>query len=64
MRDLTIKQKILLDDLHKRLECRKVEHISNNDWEKLKEINDTEVLYQNVNYYLDELTSKKLDKYL
>ena len=64
MRDLTNKQKILLDDLHKRLECRKVEHISNNDWEKLKEINDTEVLYRNVNYYLDELTNKKLDKYL
>ena len=42
MRDLTNKQKILLDNLHKRLECRKVEHISNNDWEKLKENGEIE----------------------
>jgi len=69
MRDLTKKQKELLKKWFKEAEPTKegkiifgkinplfkVEDLSNDKWEKLVEINDTEVLYQNVNGFLWDL---------
>jgi len=51
MRDLTEQQKALLD-LHKHI--GRAEQLPNNVWEELVELNDTEVLYQNVNCYLGD----------
>ena len=51
MRDLTKQQKDLLD-LHKHI--GRAEQLPNNVWEELVELNDTEVLYQNVNCYLGD----------
>jgi len=69
MRDLTIKQKNLLKKWFKESEptregrlllnqsnkLRSVEDLSTEQYETLQEINDTEVLYQNVNNFIDEL---------
>ena len=62
MRELTKKQKKFIEDLinkSKNFVCErtiyKVEDIKNDDWEIIQEMNDTEVLYQNVNCYLDDL---------
>lgn len=69
MRNLTIKQKNLLRKWFKEVEpskegvmllgktnpLRKVEDLSLEKWEILEEINDTEILYQNVNGFLWDL---------
>lgn len=69
MRDLTAKQKKLLTKWFKEAEptkeakmlfgkvnpLRKVEDLSTEQYEELESINDTEVLYQNVNSFLHDL---------
>ena len=69
MRDLTIKQKNLLKKWYKEKEPTKeakvilnavnpiwcVDDLTSEQYEILEQINDTEILYQNVNYYLEEL---------
>jgi len=69
MRDLTAKQKKLLREWFKKAEptkkekmlfgkmnsLRKVEDLSTEQYEELESINDTEVLYQNVNAFLHDL---------
>jgi len=69
MRDLTAKQKKLLIEWHKKAEptekekllfgkinpLRKVEDLTTEQYEELESINDTEVLYQNVNNFLHDL---------
>lgn len=53
MRQLTVSQKKLLN-----IEAKKgvsdVEELSSEVWEKLQEINDTEILYQEVDRYLND----------
>ena len=61
MRELTVKQKRLLltwanenpDLMQKYTDL--VNKMPHELWEKIEAINDTEILYQNVNSYLDEL---------
>jgi len=69
MRELTIKQKNLLKKWYKEKEPSKegkmlfgntntlrcAEDLTSEQWEILEEINDTEVLYQNVNCFLNDL---------
>ncbi len=69
MRDLTAKQKKLLRKWYKEAEptkeaemlygainpIRKVENLTSEQWQELMKINDTEVLYQNVNSFLWDL---------
>ena len=67
MRDLTSKQKALIrkwfnEKRHKeKWECfytcdlRSVDDLTYEQWETLEEIHDTEVLYQNVNSFIDGL---------
>jgi len=69
MRDLTAKQKKLLKKWFKEAEptregkillgsvnhLRSVEDLSTEQYEELENINDTEVLYQNVNAFLHDL---------
>ena len=69
MRDLTIKQKNLIKKWYKEKEptkeekmlfyktnpIRSSEDLTINQWDILTEINDTEVLYQNINNFIDEL---------
>jgi hypothetical protein len=50
MRKLTRKQKKILDGFAKY--ALNVDDLPNETWEKLQEINNTEVLQQNVNNYL------------
>jgi len=54
MRELTAKQKKFLKELHKEgiVDC---DNMSSEQWDKLESMNDTEVLYQNANNFLDEL---------
>lgn len=64
MRELTIKQKRFLvkwanentDLMNKTADLVSV--MSLDDWEKLQEMNDTEILYQNVNRFLNDLILK------
>jgi len=69
MRKLTAKQKKLLIGWYKAKEPTreekllfgkinplfKVEDLTDREWETLQEINDTEVLYQNVNGFLSDV---------
>lgn len=69
MRELTIKQKNLLKKwfkdseptekekliFNKTNELREVENLTEEQWDILVEINDTEILYQNVNSFLWDL---------
>ena len=69
MRELTAKQKKLLIEWYKAKEPTekervlfgkinplfKVENLTEKEWETLQEINDTEVLYQNVNAFLHDI---------
>ena len=69
MRDLTVKQKNLLKKWFKEAEpseknkmlfnqdntLRSVNDLSEEQWDKLKEINNTEILFQNVNNFLWDL---------
>ena len=72
MRELTKKQKTLLDKwyaehepsreakllFNKSNDLCSVEDLTLEQWETLEKINDTEVLHQNVNAYLHELRFK------
>jgi len=69
MRDLTAKQKKLLKKWYKEAEptkeakmlygdinpVKQVENLTSEQWQELVKINDTEVLYQNVNAFLWDL---------
>ena len=55
MRNLTAKQKRLLKQWYEEDCVEKVEDISWERWTLLESINDTEILYQNVNAYLWDL---------
>ena len=54
MRELTKKQKDILKILFKK-GISNAEQIPLIYWEELKKINDTEILYQNVNRFLGDL---------
>lgn len=63
MRQLTAKQKKFLDRIvAQNPEITSVEDLENDQWQTLEEMNDTEVLYQNVNRYLSDLYFKNLNK--
>ena len=74
MRELTIKQKNLLKKWYKESlptekeriigidkKIRRVEDLTNEQYNLLESINDTEVLYQNVNRFLNDLVSSDLN---
>jgi len=52
MRQLTVKQKKLLNTMP--MDCQNVDSLPIGVWEKLEEINDTEILWQEVNRYLTD----------
>ena len=61
MRQLTAKQKKLLDIVCKEAEDNgekyyEYQDLTNEVWEKLEKINDTEILWQEVNRYLWDRT--------
>ena len=73
MRDLTKKQKTLLTKWFKESKkgmpyetpeytLNSVDDLTAEQWEILEEINDTEVLYQNVNCFIDDLHEAELMK--
>lgn len=51
MRRLTVKQKNILKKFK---DCRDVDELPYEIWEKLQEINDTEILWQEVNRFLGD----------
>ena len=55
MRDLTKKQKRLLTEWAEEGNIFKVDDLSFKQLLILQNINDTEVLYQNINYFLNDL---------
>ena len=73
MRNLTIKQKNLLRKWYKEAEptpkekmlfsrtnlLRSVDDLSSDRWEELQRINDTEILFQNVNSFLWDLRNEE-----
>jgi hypothetical protein len=68
MRRLTVKQKKYLDEL---IESYDIEHkvishvddLTEDEWNHLEELNDTEILYQEVNRYLSDKVFEGLRKY-
>jgi hypothetical protein len=52
MRNLTSKQRKYLDKIVATRDVQEVEELTYKEWETLKQMNDTEVLYQQVNGYL------------
>lgn len=73
MRALTSKQKKLLTKWFKeskrglpfetlRYTLSNVEDLTDAQWDILEEINDTEVLYQNINCFINDLHTKELMK--
>ena len=55
MRRLTSRQKKYLDKvIGKRDAVYSVTDLTNDEWQDLQKINDTEILYQEVNRYLDD----------
>lgn len=61
MRDLTKRQKELLTKWYKEdKNIRDVEGLPFEKWEELQQINDTEILYQNVNNFLWDLRNKRV----
>ena len=59
MRELTKKQKNILD---KYIDCPNIEKLPNEIYEQLQKINDTEILWQNVNRYLWDNYRKMIHK--
>ena len=55
MRNLTAKQKKLLKEWYKNTDLVCVDDLTDEQWNILEKINDTEILYQNVNAFLNEL---------
>ena len=55
MRNLTAKQKELLKLWRKRDNVYKAEDLTLEQWDRLERINDTEMLYRNVNAFLWDL---------
>lgn len=53
MRELTVGQKRILDGQAKN-GITNIDELPMKIWEQLKTINDTEILYQNVNRYLND----------
>ena len=64
MRQLTARQKKYIDSLMKnndKLSC--VDNLSIEEWDKLVEMNDTEILYQEVNKYMyDKWDKNEMEK--
>ena len=54
MRQLTSKQKKLLDQWRINQIFKDADDIPTHQWAQLQEINDTEILYQEVNRYLND----------
>jgi len=52
MRQLTVSQKKLLNTVP--MDCQTVDDLPDGIWERLEEINDTEILWQEVNRYLTD----------
>jgi len=59
MRDLTKKQKALLTKWHKENKANNVNDLTDDQWETLERINDTEILSQNANRFLIDLTMEE-----
>ena len=59
MRDLTKKQKTLLIKWHKENNTNNVNDLTDEQWDILEKINDTELLFQNANRLLIDLTMKE-----
>ncbi len=63
MRQLTSKQKKLLDKWFMEYRPMDVDSLELEHWEILESINDTEILWQNVNRYLgDKLTEQTFSR--
>ena len=60
MRNLTIKQRNLLRRWFEETHAECVNDLTESQWETLQSINDTEILYQNVNHFLNELCSQEV----
>ena len=60
MRDLTKKQKDLLTKWNKENSLNTVGDLTDNQFAILEGINDTEVLYQNVNRFIMDLAMKEI----
>jgi len=61
MRQLTTKQKIILTDyIHDYPECNSYEDLPSDIWDTLVKINDTEILWQEVNRFLSDAYFKNL----
>jgi len=54
-REPTEQEKICFGKMN---DLRSVEELTSEEWEKLQEMNDTEVLYQNVNGFIHDLRNK------
>lgn len=55
MRQLTASQKKLLNsEMQKNPDIQTVDDLETKVWDKLEELNDTEILYQEVNRYLTD----------
>lgn len=60
MRQLTVKQKKLLNvEMQKNPAIQSVDDLSSEVWDELEAINDTEILYQEVNRYLSDAYYKR-----
>lgn len=60
MRQLTSKQKKLLDQWFIDYKPYSVDDLENAHWEQLQQINDTEILWQEVNRYLSDKSFSSL----
>lgn len=54
MRQLTSKQKTLLDKWYIEYQPSDCDTLKLDDWQQLEQINDTEILWQEVNRYLSD----------
>lgn len=60
MRQLTVNQKKLLNKaMEENPNAQTVEDLPNEVWEQLEEMNDTEILWQEVNRYLTDAYYKR-----
>lgn len=70
MRELTVKQKQLLDkwfskeknNIGIRFDCETSSYFPYVLYSQIKRLNDSEILNQNINNYVSELVSKEMDR--
>ena len=62
MRVLNKKQKTLLTKWHKENGVKNVNELTDEQWDTLEKINDNEVLSQNTNRFLIDMTMKELSE--